>query len=74
MRVCAASRPIELETTWTDDSGKEHTKMVEGLAVDCARCGSTAEVYGRDDKTFDRGCVMLRESSPKGEQNFYMDA
>jgi hypothetical protein len=63
VKVDVTVEEIELE----DEDGRP----VDGVEVCCGRCGHTVEVFGTSDASVKRGCVMLRESCPKGENNFY---
>lgn len=64
-RVAAPCYPIEIEA---DDHS-----MVEGLRVDCARCGNWAEVHGTGKASYDAACCRLRDTCPNGENNFYAE-
>jgi exodeoxyribonuclease-5 len=44
---------------------------VEGVEVSCTRCGHEVEVFGRGEASMKRGCMMLRETCPRSERNFY---
>ena len=44
---------------------------VPGLVLTCTRCGHSVEVFGTEDRSAERGAVMLREDCPRGENNFY---
>jgi hypothetical protein len=64
VKVDVTVEEIELE----DEDGRP----VDGVEVCCGRCGHIVEVFGTSDASVKRGCVMLRESCPKGEKNFYV--
>lgn len=64
-RVAAPCYPIEIE-------GDDHSS-VDGLRVDCARCGNRTEVHGTGKASYDAACCILRETCPKGESNFYAE-
>ena len=63
MRVKVDVEETEIET--------EEGRLVDGVAVCCGRCHHTVLVFGTGDSSIKRGCVMLREECPKGENNFY---
>jgi len=44
---------------------------IEGTTARCARCGNTTESYGTDDRSVRRCLVLLRETCPRRESNFY---
>ena len=46
---------------------------VMGVEVTCSRCDHCVEVFGTSERSIRRGCVMLREECPQGEENFYTD-
>lgn len=45
---------------------------VDGIEVECRRCGHVEDVYGTSEPSIKRGLVMLRENCPRGENNFYI--
>jgi hypothetical protein len=63
MRITVEIEEIELDS--------DYGGTIPGLRVICGRCGHEAEVYGTDEPSIRRGCVMLREECPNGESNFY---
>ena len=56
-----------MRVTCTADSGR----MVPGYEVRCEKCGHSVLVPGMGKSAIDRACVMLRESCPNDEGNFY---
>jgi len=57
------------EATLEGDGGRD----IEGVRVTCDRCEHSVEVFGTDDRSVRRGCVMLREECPQSEENFYTE-
>jgi hypothetical protein len=64
VKVSVTVEEVEMEV--------EDGRLVDGVELCCGRCGRTVEVFGTSDASVRRGCVMLRESCPKGEKNIYM--
>lgn len=64
MRVRVTVEEVEL-----DAGDSDHT--IDGMKVCCGRCCHEVEVFGTEDSSIKRGCVMLREECPKKENNFY---
>lgn len=62
---------VEVEVTQIEMQG-DNSDDVPGVCVSCSRCGHEVEVFGTSDKSVKRGCVMLREECPEGEENFYV--
>lgn len=44
---------------------------VSGVCLVCSRCYHEVEVVGHSAASIRRGCVMLREECPRGEENCY---
>jgi DNA polymerase III epsilon subunit-like protein len=44
---------------------------VKGITVTCTRCAHSVNVFGTGEASIKRGCVMLHESCPRNETNFY---
>lgn len=42
-----------------------------GVNVNCSRCGNTAYCGGQTEKSVRRGMVMLKETCPNAEKNYY---
>lgn len=63
MRVMVDVEHITLEGDYTD---------IDSVRVTCVHCGHSVEVYGTDERSMKRGCIMLRDECPMGEENFYM--
>jgi ribosomal protein S27E len=49
----------------------ELQQVVGGIRVRCTRCDHEVDVFGTSDQSVRRGCIMLREECPQGEENFY---
>ena len=47
--------------------------LIPGVAVCCTRCGHEVKVAGETSRSVRRGCAMLREECPEGEENYYHD-
>lgn len=47
--------------------------LVDGLRVECKRCGKVVEVFGVSDRSFRRACAEMNEDCDAGEDNFYID-
>jgi len=56
------------ETTLENDDGFE----VEGVTVECSRCGHETESFGTSPVSVRRCLALLREECPEGEANFYV--
>ena len=41
------------------------------LNLTCSKCGHSVEVFGTEEASAKRGAIMLRESCPTRESNFY---
>jgi hypothetical protein len=65
MRVSCAVVEIEMEG--------DHA-AVEGVQVECSRCGHQTESYGTSGASVRRCLAGLREECPNGESNFYVAA
>lgn len=46
-------------------------KEIEGIEVECSRCGHTVQAYGTSPKSVRRCLASLREECPEGEENYY---
>jgi hypothetical protein len=66
MRVRVTVSEIEL--------GDDRGNPIDSIEVICSRCDHRVEVYGTGERSIKRGCVMLREECPQGEDNFYHHA
>ena len=66
MRVAAAIDYAELPGDYSD--------TVEGVCATCSRCGHETESFGTGDASIRRSLLMLRESCPRGEHNYYFEA
>ncbi len=64
MRVSCSIEEISLET----ESGQE----VDGVCVQCGRCGHEVESYGTSDKSVRRSLAVMREECLERENNFYV--
>lgn len=64
MRVTVEVDHIELEG--------DHGGEIPSLELTCSRCGHSVQVYGESEASEKRGCVMLHEQCPNGENNFYV--
>jgi hypothetical protein len=53
----------------TDEGGKQR----EGVLARCARCTHTSESFGRGLKSRNRCLVVLNETCPRQENNFYVN-
>ena len=64
MRV---SCTVDVTTLETDD-GHE----VEGVTVECSRCGHETESFGTSPASVRRCLALMREECPEDEANFYV--
>lgn len=48
-----------------------HEEGREVVTVCCGRCGHEVVVYGHSEASVRRGCAMLRDECPQGEENLY---
>jgi hypothetical protein len=46
-------------------------RTVDGVEVTCGRCEHMATCYGQSERSVKRALVLLRESCPREERNFY---
>ena len=46
---------------------------VDGIEVHCTKCDHYVEVFGQHDGSISRGCAMLNDECPRGENNFYAE-
>lgn len=44
----------------------------KGLCVQCSRCGHQVKVRGQTDTVAVRGTVVLRQTCPRRENNYYV--
>jgi len=65
MRVLCDIEEVYLE----NDQGIE----VEGIRAICGRCGHEADSFGTSDRSINRCLLLLRETYPERESNFYVD-
>ncbi len=72
-RVAAPSWTLTETETREGENGKEYSVDVPYMAVTCARCGNAKTIHGHQQESYDAACVLLRESCPKGESNFYAE-
>lgn len=72
-RVAAPRHAYEEEYEYTDDHGNTRSRTAEKMEVTCARCGNRAVVNGHEDDSYRAACVMLRNTCPKAEANFYAE-
>lgn len=56
------------------DLDGENGQELEGVTATCSRCGNETESFGTSDRSVKRCLVLLRETCPRGEVNFYADA
>ncbi|WP_458211011.1 hypothetical protein [Haladaptatus sp. NG-SE-30] len=63
MRISCTKSHVELES----DSGHP----TPGVAVTCSRCGNEQESYGTHRRSVKRCLVLLNETCPEDENNFY---
>jgi hypothetical protein len=66
MRVPCTVILVALE----NDGGYE----VESVLTTCSRCENVSESYGTSEASIRRCLVLLRETCPRGERNYYFDA
>ncbi len=64
MKVECEVEEIECET----DDGYG---VIESVQASCGRCSNTAICYGTTERSVTRALLMLRETCPEGESNFY---
>lgn len=72
-RVAAPSWTYTETETREGDNGNEYSVEVPFITVTCARCGQSKTVHGHLRESYDAACVLLRETCPKGESNFYAE-
>jgi hypothetical protein len=65
-------RRVVCDVVETDLEG-DYADYVEGVCVVCSRCGHETESYGTSDASIRRCFVVLRETCPNEEHNFYVD-
>lgn len=63
MRVRCWIEEVELEG--------DHA-LVEGVEATCTRCDHRTEAFGTSEASVRRALVMLRETCPRGELNYYV--
>lgn len=63
MKISVSVSHISLDGDYSSD--------VEGIQLECSRCGHTVEVFGTSEASEKRGCVMLNDECLNGESNFY---
>lgn len=63
MKISATVTEVTLEGDYSNE--------IQGIELECSRCGHSVEVFGTSDASEKRGCKMLNEECPKGENNFY---
>lgn len=72
-RVAAPSWTYTESETRESHNGNEYTVEVPYMTVTCARCGHSRTVHGHERDSYDAACILLRETCPKGESNFYAE-
>ena len=64
------SRKVECEVSATEVEIDDRT--LDGVEVECGRCGHIEEAAGTTERSVKRCLAMLRENCPNGESNFYV--
>jgi len=72
-RVAAPSWAYTETEQHLGNDGKDYLVEVPYMTVTCARCGQSKTVHGHKRDSYDAACVLLRETCPKGESNFYAE-
>lgn len=62
-RVTATVSQVELDGDYA---------TVEGVQVECDKCGHVEEAFGRSESSILSCAARLRENCPRGEKNFYI--
>ena len=57
------------DETIENDDGIE----VEGVVVECSRCGHTTESFGTSETSVRRCLALMRDECPGAEDNFYVE-
>ncbi|WP_426129785.1 hypothetical protein [Pararhizobium sp. PWRC1-1] len=60
---------VTLDIEHADLDGSYST--VEGIRVNCTKCGHSVEVFGTSDASARRAAVMMKEECPLGLSNYY---
>lgn len=64
MRICTSVGITWMPGDYSDD--------VESIEAECSRCGNVTTSFGTGEASERRCLVMLRESCPQGENNYYV--
>ncbi len=48
-------------------------RVVEGVRVECARCGHVTESFGTASPSIKRCLALMKEECPYNEANYYVD-
>jgi hypothetical protein len=62
---------VTVEVEGIELGSSESDMGIASLLVRCTKCGNEVEVYGRSERSFRRGCMMLKEECT--ENNFYKE-
>lgn len=71
MLAVPMSRRVECEVAVTELE-TETGRWIDGVVVECLRCGHETESFGTTESSVKRCLVLLREECPEGEENFYV--
>lgn len=61
---------VSTTTSHVDLDGDYGT--LEGVQVECGRCGHVEEAFGTSESSILSCAARLRENCPRGEKNFYV--
>lgn len=64
MKITCEIQHVDLQS----DQGRD----VEGVVATCSRCGHSEESFGTSEASIRRCLVLLRESCPRRERNYYV--
>lgn len=63
---------ITLPSSYTNDNGEVVTTEIDSVHVECVKCRNSVDIYGVSQASELAGMATLRETCPRGEQNYYM--
>ena len=64
---------VEVEITETELEG-DYGKWIDSVVATCTRCDNETESFGTSDASRRRCLVLMRETCPENEHNFYVDS
>jgi hypothetical protein len=60
---------VQIDEVEHEDSGR----MIEGIRAKCQRCDHETIAYGSSEGSRKRCLMLMRETCPNGENNFYVE-